>query len=394
MQNKVTCSRGSLRYLYAMCLAALTSGGASAQVQPLTPDSVKGFAESTFNSPAFSQLESNYQQQNKSVVQSVTDLAVAKAKAMLPKAKVLGERLKYGSHNVVSNDGETMIMWMIDATTTPMPQRDALLAKLAALADQNIPEALTFEGFVSEYGLFGVPQNVPRALQFYRSAAALNYQPAIYDLAIASAYGKGERPSLSNALGYLARASMIAPDNSYRVCGFGAFLSYRVGDRERAMQYARSCWSDLAGIPRALYDSTATESQRITMLRDSISTGIDDGYPLLEQVTRQAGADPQYLACKYMLVNRYHRSLNGNNLRDDAIKCYRQTGNAAADPKQALIRYNTVVPGIIGFVPTEIRALEKERMSNHFHYAWSVPYLPFRQQDVDQFAPFVSHAKK
>jgi hypothetical protein len=394
MHNKVTRSRGVLRYLYAVCLATLTVGSAAAQVQPLTPENVKGFAESTFNSPVFGQLESKYQHQNKSVIQSVTDLAVARAKAMLPKAKVMGQRLQYGSHNVVSNDGETMIVWMIDATHAPMPQRGVILAKLAALADQNIPEALTFEGFIAEYGLFGNPQNVSRALQFYRSAAALNYQPAIYDLALASAYGKGQRADLSNALGYLARASMIAPDGSYRICGFGAFLSYRIGDRERATQYAQSCWSDLAGIPRALYDSGATENQRITMLRDSIGTGIDDGYPLLQQVTQQAGADPQYLACKYMLVNRYRRSLNGNSLREDAAKCYQQSVGTAADPKQALIRYNTVVPGIIGFVPTEIRALEKERTSNHFHYGWSVPYLPFRQQDVDLFAPFVSHTKQ
>lgn len=394
MQNKATSTRGSLSLLSAACLAVLLPGYSAAQVQPTTPESVKGFAESTFNSPVFSQLQSNFQRQNRSVIDSVNDAAVAQAKAMLPKAKVLGERLKYGNHAVVSNDGETMIAWMIQLTSASPPERKDLLGKLAALAEQNIPEALTFEGFANEYGLFGTPQNLARALQLYQAAAARNYQPAIYDLAVAAAYGKGNRADLNNALGYIARASAIAPDPSYRVCGFGAFLSYRVGDRAQAARYAQSCWSGLAGIPKALYDERVTMPQRVTLLRESIATGIDDGYPLLAKVTHDAGADPQYLACKYMLVDRYRHNLNGNTLRDDAIRCYQQTGDIPTDPKEALIRSNTVVPGIVGFVPTEIRTLEKERASNHFHYAWSVPYLPFRQQDVDQFAPFVSHTRQ
>lgn len=287
-----------------------------------------------------------------------------------------------------------MIAWMIQLTSASAAERKDLLGKLAALADQNIPEALTFEGFAAEYGLFGTPQNVARALQLYQAAAARNYQPAIYDLAVASAYGKGNRADFNNALGYIARASAIGPDPSYRVCGFGAFLSYRVGDRAQAARYAQSCWSSLAGIPKALYDDRVNVPQRVTLLRESIIAGIDDGYPLLAKVTHDAGADPQYLACKYMLVDRYRHNLSGNTLRDDAISCYQQTGSIPSDPKEALIRFNTVVPGIVGFVPTEIRSLEKERASNHFHYAWSVPYLPFRQQDVDQFATFVSHTRQ
>jgi hypothetical protein len=93
-------------------------------------------------------------------------------------------------------------------------------------------------------------------------------------------------------------------------------------------------------------------------------------------------------------VNRYRISLLANTLRNDAVRCYQQSGNTPTDATQALLRYNTVVPGIIGFVPTEVRALAQERASNHFHYGWSVPYLPFRQQDVDLFEPFVSHTKQ
>jgi TPR repeat protein len=394
MQNNTTRAPCYFAWLSALCLAASLSGNANAQAQPLTPDAVKGFAQSSFNSPVFGQLEANYHRQSKSVVQSISDFAVAQANAMLPKAKVLGERIRYGDHNVVSNDGEIMIAWMIELANAPFAQRNVLLSKLGALSERNIPEAMTFEGFVAEYGLFGTPMNLHRALQLYSTAAASNYQPAIYDLAIASAYGKDQPSDLNEALGFVGRAASIALDSSYRVCGFGAFLSYRTGDREQAMRYAKSCWSALAGIPRALYDPSENESQRITLLRASITTGIDDGYALLAQVTHNAGADPQYLACKYMLVNRYRISLLANTLRNDAVRCYQQSGNTPTDATQALLRYNTVVPGIIGFVPTEVRALAQERASNHFHYGWSVPYLPFRQQDVDLFEPFVSHTKQ
>jgi ABC-type sugar transport system substrate-binding protein len=75
MQNKATATRGCLSLLSAACLAALLPGHAAAQAQPTTPESVKGFAESTFNSPVFSQLQSNFQRQNRSVIDSVNDAA-------------------------------------------------------------------------------------------------------------------------------------------------------------------------------------------------------------------------------------------------------------------------------------------------------------------------------
>lgn len=374
-------------------LALWCATAAYAQESGISPGNVKGFAESTFNSPVFKDLVNGYQQQNASVLKSVSSDVVDRAKALLPKASQLGERLRFGDHNVVSNDGETIVMWMIEAANAPADKRAGVLRKLADLSARGLPEAITFEGFVAEYGLFGAPKDPARAMNLYRSAAALNYQPAIYNLSIAAAYGKLQHADLSAALSYAGQAAAIAPDASYRVCGFASFLSYRQGDRGRALQYASSCWSDLAGIARGRYDPRATVSERVTLLRNSVGTGIDDGYTLLEQVAREAGPDPQYLACKYELVNKYRRAGTANTLRDDAIQCYRRT-TPTTNSRDAAIRFNTVVPGIIGFVPTEIRALDKLRASNKFHYGWSVPYLPFRQQDVDMFAPYVTHAKQ
>ncbi|WP_254211136.1 hypothetical protein [Burkholderia multivorans] len=389
--NTVRVRRFALSLLVSTALTRVMI--AYAQENGIEPGAVKGLAESTFNSPVFADLVNGYRAQNGSIVKSVTADVVDRAKALLPKANQLGERLRFGDHNVVSNDGETVVMWMIEAANATGEKRKALLAKLAELSARGVPEAMTFQGFASEYGLFGFPKNLGRALSLYRSAAASKYQPAIYNLAIAAGYGKLQRPDLASALMYAGQAAAIAADASYRVCGFASFLSYRQGDRVRALQYATSCWSDLAGLSRARYDARASLSERVTLLRNSISTGIDDGYALLEQVTRDAGAEPQYLACKYELVNKYRRPTGGRNLRDEAVLCYRRftpTGTQRA----ASIRFNTVVPGIVGFVPTEVAALEKLRASNKFHYGWSVPYLPFRQQDVDLFAPYVSHAKQ
>ncbi|MDF0506649.1 hypothetical protein POK33_38510 [Burkholderia cenocepacia] len=374
-------------------LAVSVAPTAYAQENGTNSSDVKGFAESTFNSPVFKELVNGYQQQNASVLKSMTSDVVDRAKALLPKASQLGERLRFGDHNVVSNDGETMVMWMIEAANRPADKRAGVLRKLADLSARGLPEAMTFEGFAAEYGLFGAAKDPARALRLYRSAAALNYQPAIYNLSIAAAYGKQQRPDLSSALSYAVQAAAIAPDASYRVCGFASFLSYRQGDRTRALQYATSCWSDLAGIARGRYDARATISERVTLLRNSIGTGLDDGYSLLVQAAREADQDPQYLACKYELVNKFRRATASSTLRDDAIQCYRRSP-PAANSRDAAIRFNTVVPGIVGFVPTEIRALEKLRESNKFHYGWSVPYLPFRQQDVDMFSPYVTHAKQ
>jgi hypothetical protein len=254
---------------------------AFAQGEAVTPDSVRNFAESTFNSDVFKGFVKSYRQQNVGVVNSIDAAAVAQAKSALPKATEVGTQLKYGTHNVVSSDGETYVTWMIEAASAKPAERQALLGKLTDLAARRSPEAMTFQGFIAEYGLFGAPRNVARALDWYRAAAAMNYQPALYNLALAAAYGKGQAADLNTAGALVAQAAQIAPEASYRVCGFGAFIAYRRGDRAQAAQYAQGCWSDLAGLPKALYDNRVTLTQKVTLLRHSIGTGVDDGYALL-----------------------------------------------------------------------------------------------------------------
>ncbi|MCX4151050.1 MULTISPECIES: hypothetical protein [Paraburkholderia] len=377
----------------AIAIPLLLAAQGHAQQAPFAPDAVKGIADSTFDSPVFKTMVQRLQQQSASAIQSIGGAELARVKASLPKGADLGH-LRYGTHNVVSNDGDAVVTLIIQAAHETPTDRAPILARLADLAGQRIPEALNVEGFLSEYGIWGTPQSMPRALQMYRSAASLNYQPAVYNLALAAAYGKGSQADVNNATALISEAYSIAPDPSGRVCGFGAFLSYRQGDREESLRYAsKGCMSDLASIPKALYDDQVVPAQRIMLLRASIATGVDDGYGLLERTTRAMKPDSQYLWCKYALVNKYRRSLVGNRLMDDALSCYHDLQPAGADPRQELIRRETTIPGIVGFVPIEIRALQKLRESNHFHYAWSVPYLPFRQDDADLFEPFVKHAK-
>lgn len=373
-------------------IALLMPTLACAQQAPLSPADVSGIADSTFDSPVFKTMVERLKAQHAGVISGIDGSVMARVKAALPKSADLAQ-LKYGTHNVVTNGGEQVVTWIIEAAHDDPKTRAPLLAKLAQLADRRIPEALTFEGFLSEYGIWGAPQSEQRAIQFYQAAAAMNYQPAVYNMALASAYGRGEAVSVNNAAALISEAYAIAPDGSGRVCGFGAFLSYREGDQEQALRYSKSCWSDLADIPKALYDPKVVPSQRVELLRSSIATGVNDGYALLERQTRGIQPDPQFLACKYTLVNKYRLSLVGNRLHDDAVACFAQADGNATDPRQALIQRNTVVPGIIGFVPVEIRSLEKLRESNHFHYAWSVPYLPFRQDDADLFAAYIAHTK-
>jgi hypothetical protein len=373
----------------AALLSALPPAPAGAQTSPADVGSI---ANQTFDSPYFQTMVQRMQQQSAAAVGSITDATLSRVRDELPKGEALG-RLRYGHHNVVTNAGDTIVGLIIQVAHATPAQRPPLLDRLAALAAQRIPEALTFEGFAAEYGLWGTPQNETQALALYRAAAAQNYQPAVYNLAIAEAYGRGMPADASRALALISQASGIAADGSYRVCGFGAFLSYRSGDSEEALKYSRSCTSDLANIPRALYEEKLPTATRINMLRASIATGADDGYALLEEVASRDQPDPHFLACKYALLNRYRRTLNGQQLQLDATACFQRYEPEGEDARTYQIHQGIVVPGIAGFVPAEIHALNLLRSGNHFHYAWSVPYLPFRQDDVDMFEPYVLHRK-
>ncbi len=326
------------------------------------------------------------QQQNRAVVNSVTPEVVSDTQNKLPKFNDFIGKIRYGTHNTVSSNGEQVATLIRSLATNPA-QKDAALRQLVSLAKANNPEAQNFIGFVLANGLFGATKNQARAVEYFKASAAANYQPAIYNLALDAAYGGHEKKSLALATTYIARASTVAPDSSSRVCGFAAFLYYRQGDMTKAIYYAHECGSALVGIPVAISDSTLPLTKRIALLRTSTATGVDDAYPLLARISRgSAGNDNQYLYCKYNLLDRMRLQ---PQLKPDelAARCYDQVTHVDRNEKPDLNRRSQAVGGITSFVYTEKLALDQMRAANHFHYAWSVPYLPFQQQDVDLFAP-------
>ena len=179
----------------------------------------------------------------------------------------------------------------------------------------------------------------------------------------------------------------------------GAFVNYRRHVEPAALRLANGCGSALAALAREQADTTPLTPQRLESLRKAVATGVDDAYVILEQVThRVAATDTQYLFCKYALLNRYRNAVPIDALREAAARCYDSVasqGSSAATGSAATLsaRRDQVVAGIANFVPAERAALDALRTSSHFHYGWSVPYLPFAQAEVDLFEPLISAAQ-
>jgi len=370
-----------LLVLLALCLAV-----GQAQAASTGTGSITGAFTDLFQGGQFESAMKNNQQQNSEVAGSVTPEVVSDTQSKLPGFNDFIGKIRYGTHNTVSKNGEQVVTLIRSLTTDPA-QKDKTLRQLQSLAKANNPEALNFVGFVLANGLFGASRNQTRAVEYFKASAAANYQPAIFNLALDASYnGQGKEP-LARASMYISRASSLAPDSSSRVCGLASFLNYRQGDLNNAIRYTKGCGSALGGLPIAVSDTTLPLLKRIGLLRTSLGTGVNDAYPLLERLSRSSAEnDNQYLYCKYSLLNRV-RHQPDIEIKDLAARCYDQFTHLNPKEKPDLNRRNQAIGGIASFVATEKIALEQLRASNHFHYAWSVPYLPFQQQDVDLFAP-------
>jgi TPR repeat protein len=332
------------------------------------------------------QLESamkKNQQQNAEVANSVTPDVITDTQSKLPKFNDFIGKIRYGTHNTVSKNGEQVVTLIRTVVTDPT-QKDNALHQLLALARSNNPEAQNFIGFILANGLFGATKDQARAVEYFKASAAASYQPAIYNLALDAAYNN---QNLEQATTYILRASNIGKDSSTRVCGFASFLFYRQNESKSAMRYTHECGSALAGLSVAAYDPTITYAKRVDLLRASIGTGVNDAYPLLERIAQEnASNDSQFLYCKYNLLNRVRRQPQ-LAINDLAAQCYDKITHDPARDKTDPNRRSQAILGITSFVTSERVALDLLKSSNHFHYSWIVPYLPFQQQDVDLFAP-------
>jgi TPR repeat protein len=330
---------------------------------------------------------------NRMVVASVGEEQVQNIKNMLPKGlEQFGNDINYGKPVATSSEGEKIVALIRDIATHPAAERPRLLRAIQAYSDRGQPEAINFMGFISEYGLFGVTPDLSRATEFYASAARHHYQPAIFNLANIAFYGKNGERRIDDAQHLISQAYALGNERSFRVCGLGAFMAYRRGNDRDALAYGKGCYSSLANIPNAAYANNVSLAERIKMLRDSIGTGVDDGFDVLQKITQPTIGNREYLYCKYWLINHIRFTGQAANLAQLAHACYGKT-TPNPDIPDAKASASLVVSGITNFVPFEINSLRQMRQGNHFHYAWSVPYLPFGQNEVDLFEPIMRDKK-
>ena len=332
----------------------------------------------------FHSLISQQASANKAIIGSIGPDALTQSMSKLPKwTSDLGQ-LKYGQHRTVSNNGEEVITLIRKVfTSSPSAQHDAMI-KLHDYSEHGVPEAINFFGFAHDYGLFGLHKDQVEAMRYYEAAARRGYQPAFYDLAIHAIYSMGESQDLRDAARYLAQAMSYGPESSYRICGMQSFVDYRLGVQNTPTASLSQCESPLVNLSVAQSRHWKSPEKMINGLRQSIGTGIDDGYQLLVQLGQSmAGHDPMFYYCKYSLLNEARtRQIDKDQLQADATKCVDTYSPATFTATQKYLS----IAGVVSFIPMETNELSTLRKSNHFHYNLAVPYLPFMQLDMDMVA--------
>lgn len=328
----------------------------------------------------------DFKRTNKATIDAIDDVKIKETQTRLPKFSDIGEKIRFGTHNTVTTSGEQVINLLRTAVQEPQNVKK-ILADINAYAKAGSPEAQNAIGFLLYNGYLGVNRNSEKALEYFKLAAAKNYQPALYNLAIDAVYSHAGTDGFMIGSSFISRAYKIAPDNSSRVCGFAAFISYRLRDHNQAQSYSRQCTSPLASLVNGVYQSDLPPTKRIELLRTSIATGLNDGFQVLEYVTSKLDDDRSYLYCKYHVVNQ--TILNpSTTLNQAASDCYEKSirRHLAVNDSQKL----QIINGITSFAYIEKDELLKMRQSNKFRFSMTVPYLPFNQIDVDLFSPIMT----
>jgi hypothetical protein len=299
--------------------------------------------------------------------------------------------LVHGRHVVVSAGGGDTIAAMLELARAPAERRPALLRTMINALNDGQPEAQVALGWLSELGLYGVPQDINKAVRLYQAAAAQQYQPAIYNLALLQAYGRtGGSPNPADALQRLSQAMSLGRESSYRVCSMASFLAFRARRPEDAQRFSDECKTPLGMLPRVAWSKSLPMADRVRFARDSYAAGVDDGIDVIVSITRDvAVTDPQQHYCKYRLLQLW--SQVQGRLPDAARACYMQVaGLRATDPLTPT--QQSFISGISGFVPIEREQLRQLRASHRFRHDISVPFLPFSLTDLSAFEPELKRA--
>lgn len=306
------------------------------------------------------------------------------AQLSLPSMEQFASDLKFGKFVTVSSKGPEIVTLIRSLGMRGNKEQIDILKKIQQLSLQGFPEAQNFVGNILEYGLFGNAKDVPKASTYYVLAAKQRYQPAIFNLALMNYFGRIPGANAVEAERLFYQAYAIGPESSARVCGMAAYAEYRLAKPAESMRYAQNCHSPLANIPNAAYSPSMTVPERIKLFRDSIVAGPNDGFGLLAQLGKSVPNDPQFLSCKFQIMNRIQFTPIPANLRDTARDCY-FSAVAGANSAEGRARAEISITSISGFVATELPALAQQRKTNYFHHHYSVPFLPFTQADVELF---------
>lgn len=335
------------------------------------------------DSPAVAAMTERLSTANKNAVAATDDSMIAKAKAALPKFSASLYRGPKSPYFTTSPRGQDVITVIRAIPHASGDKRRELLVKIKQYSDAGYPEAINFVGFIFEYGLFGTAKSNAQALRFYESAAAAGYQPALFNVANYLYYGKGGAQNSAGATEAINRAFQLAQDTSGRVCGLGAFMNYRSGEVKEALRYATGCTSTLAKLPLGVYGEKMLPLERIRTLKDTLSTGADDAFPMMRRIaSSSAKIDPQ-LKCRYALMDRFRLNADSQAVKAAAAQCLNRAGASDSNGRSS--------QDIANFIDVEIRAIQTARQRNQFHYSWSVPYLPFPVTETGQFLPLIEH---
>ncbi|MAF04705.1 hypothetical protein [Herbaspirillum sp.] len=324
-------------------------------------------------------------QANRASLAQADDSAIAKAKAALPKVSPDLYRGPKSPYFTTSKAGMDVINVIRALPRSSGTKRGELLAQIRSYSDAGLPEAVNFVGFIFEYGLFGAKKDLERALALYSAAGSRGYQPAMYNLANFHFYGKTGSQDLATTLQTVGSAYALGGDTSGRVCGLGAYASFRAGNAADAMRYATGCTSPLAKLPLAAFDQRITSLDRIRMLRETLNTGADDGFPLMHRIAAKDAKVAGDSKCRYELLARFKLHTPTNGLLNEASACLQRFGGLVSERSAR---------DVANSVDVEVRAIEMARQQNQFHYSWSVPYLPFPTAETGLFLPLINHTQK
>ena len=303
------------------------------------------------------------------------------------------QQLRYGRHNTVSADAETIIETLRQSVTGTEAQQAQAWADAKSMASRGVPEATHFLGFVVEMGLKGQRPDAVLAARYYAQAAARGYQPSLYNLGLQAGYGRGTRQDLPGAVRFMSRAAEHGDDDSLRVCGMGSYLALRARDFTTAYRLAQHCDSPLATLVDVRNRPIGITPQRVAHLRQVIAKGADDGYTALEELGRaNIATDRQLLYWKYRLLGQLRDQVQLTDIRSRALTCVQQARVSIPKELAQTTSDAQFADALASFVVAERAALQVLRDSDFFHYGRSVPFLPFRAAEAELFEPVVNAA--